>query len=123
MTKERKNEGWGKSRAGGKNLANRSLSLEGTAKSDSHEDCIALTIAGINLKGIGLPATKSADLCIRETFVGRMRCGSNAKTMTFIPAGVTATERKATLQLSVKLIGSDRCQTVMTEKRTWAIAP
>ena len=123
MTKERKNEGRSKGRAGGKNLANRSLSLEGTAKSDSHGDCIALTIADINFKGIGLPATKSADLCIRETFVGRMRCGSNAKTMPFIPAGVTATERKATLQLSVKLIGSDRCQTVMTEKWTWAIAP
>ena len=75
--------------------------------------------ADINFKGIGLPATKSADMCIREIFVGRMRCGSNAKTVIFIPA----TERKATLQFSVKLIGSDRCKTAMTEKRTWAIAP
>ena len=79
--------------------------------------------ADINFKGIGLPAIKSADLCIRETFVGRMRCGSNAKTATFIPAGVKTTEGKATLQLSVKLIGSDRCKTAMTEKPTWAIAP
>ena len=48
MTKERKNEGRSKGRAGGKNLANRSLSLEGTAKSDSHGDCIALTSPNLN---------------------------------------------------------------------------
>ena len=54
--------------------------------------------ADINFKGIGLPATKSADLCIRETFVGRMRCGSNAKTVTFIPAGVKATERRHSIK-------------------------
>ena len=71
--------------------------------------------ADINFKGTGLPGTKSADLYIRETF-----CRPH---VTFIPAGVKATERKATLQLSVKLIGSDRCQTATTEKRTWAIAP
>ena len=41
--KKRKNEGRSKGRAGGKNLAIQSLSLEGTAKSDSHGDCIALT--------------------------------------------------------------------------------
>ena len=43
MKKKRKNEGRSKGRAGGKNLAIQSLSLEGTAKSDSHGDCIALT--------------------------------------------------------------------------------
>ena len=41
--KKEKNEGLSKGRAGGKNLDNRSLSLEGTAKSDSHGDRIALT--------------------------------------------------------------------------------
>ena len=43
MKKKRKNEGRRKGRAGGKNLANQSLFLEGTAKSDSHGDCIAVT--------------------------------------------------------------------------------
>ena len=32
-----------------KNVANRSLSLEGTAKSDSHEDCTALTSPNLTL--------------------------------------------------------------------------
>ena len=40
--KKEKNEGRSKGRAGGENLDNQSWSLEGTAKSDSHGDRIAL---------------------------------------------------------------------------------